>query len=84
MKISYCFISFFAVWFVCTGVVQGATCTLTNGAWDNEPQDGDDIVIVSGDTTWTSAMTTNVASWTQSAGTVLFLRTVPHYAFSHV
>ena len=52
----------------------GETCTWT-GAWDVEPQEGDAIVIASGDLTWKSPLPLSVASWTQDAdytGTVTF------------
>ena len=59
---------------VLAGVSFGETCTWT-GAWDVEPQEGDAIVIASGDLTWKSPLPLSVASWTQNAdytGTVTF------------
>ena len=59
---------------VLAGVSFGETCTWT-GAWDVEPQEGDAIVIASGDLTWKSPLPMSVASWTQNAdytGTVTF------------
>ena len=49
----------------------GATCTF-NGAWDAAPAAGDDIVVTDGALTWTADMPHQVASWTQSDGTVTF------------
>ena len=56
------------------GSAFAETCTW-NGAWDVEPQEGDAIVIASGDLTWKSPLPMSVASWTQNAdytGTVTF------------
>lgn len=56
------------------GSAFAETCTWT-GAWDVEPQEGDAIVIASGDLTWKSPLPMSVASWTQNAdytGTVTF------------
>lgn len=51
----------------------GAECTYTDGAWDTAPSgESDDIVIVSGDLTWGTALPHKVASWRQEAGTVTF------------
>ena len=52
----------------------GATCTY-NGAWDTAPTEGDDIIVTSGDMTWSNSFPKVVASWTQNegyAGTVTF------------
>ena len=49
----------------------GATCTF-NGAWDTPPAAGDDIVVTGGEFSWTATMPQQVASWTQSGGTVTF------------
>lgn len=49
----------------------GATCAF-NGEWDTPPAAGDDIVITGGELSWTAAMPQQVASWTQSGGTVTF------------
>lgn len=55
-------------------------CTYEDGAW----KDGkaptaaeDEIVIVSGELTWDSSLPAEVASWTQSGGTVTFQTVFP-------
>ena len=61
--------------FTFTFSLPAATCTWT-GAWDTTPSAAEDeIVIESGDLTWSSSMPAKVASWTQGSsytGTVTF------------
>ena len=54
--------------FLFTFAANAATCTWT-GAWDTTPSAAEDeIVIESGDLTWSSTLPATVASWTQGSG----------------
>ena len=56
------------IFILCAGVVCASTCTWT-GTWDTPPTNGDVIIIASGgNLTWSSAMPSNVASWSQQLG----------------
>ena len=58
--------------FAALGAARAATCTFNDG-WDVPPSGtSDEIVIASGSLTWDDNLPTQVASWSQTGGTVTF------------